>query len=229
MLKRFGACVRSQSVGFLALFVALGGSALAAGGVLPANSVGTAQLKNRAVTGPKVARHTLTGANINFSRLGTVPNAARLGGVRPSGWQHRVGSCASGEAIQAVGQDGTPSCQTFAQGSIYRKFTTLSKGGTDTAFGGPLLLTFSCDSNGDTKVSVNTVGTQGFWWSRAGGQVSALLGLSGDLTPYESSPDLITAQWAGTSAGVPETWTMVIATEPGNVCKFSAQAIVGYN
>jgi hypothetical protein len=67
----------------LFLFLA-GGSALAAG--LAKNSVGSRQLKaksvttgklaNGAVNGSKVARNSLTGANINLSQLGTVPAAA---------------------------------------------------------------------------------------------------------------------------------------------------------
>jgi hypothetical protein len=51
MLRKFGAHVRQQFVGYLALFIALGGSAYA----VAANSVGTAQLKNGAVTNPKLA------------------------------------------------------------------------------------------------------------------------------------------------------------------------------
>jgi hypothetical protein len=54
------------------------------------NSVGTAQLKNGAVTGQKVAANTLTGANIKASTLGTVPNAAnaaKLGGQAPSAFR----------------------------------------------------------------------------------------------------------------------------------------------
>jgi hypothetical protein len=45
--------LRQHFVGYLALFVALSGSAYAAS--LPRNSVGTKQLKNHAVTAPKLA------------------------------------------------------------------------------------------------------------------------------------------------------------------------------
>lgn len=83
---------------FLALFVALSGTSYAAL-ELPANSVGTKQLKSGAVTKAKLGRravngskvtpgsltgidiapHSLTGANINLSALGTVPSAATAG------------------------------------------------------------------------------------------------------------------------------------------------------
>jgi hypothetical protein len=50
-------------VACLALAIALGGTSVAAvTAVLPRNSVGTAQLKNSAVTGPKVKNFSLTGA-----------------------------------------------------------------------------------------------------------------------------------------------------------------------
>jgi len=61
-------------VACLALIVALGGTSYAAIR-LPANSVGTRQLKKGAVTGVKVKSNTLTGTQINESKLGKVPSA----------------------------------------------------------------------------------------------------------------------------------------------------------
>jgi len=61
-------------VACLALIVALGGTSYAAIR-LPANSVGTKQLKKGAVTGVKVKSNTLTGTQINESKLGKVPSA----------------------------------------------------------------------------------------------------------------------------------------------------------
>lgn len=68
------AFLRQNTVALLALFIALTSSAYAITS-LPAGSVGTKQLKNEAVTGRKVARGTLTGANIRSATLGTVRNA----------------------------------------------------------------------------------------------------------------------------------------------------------
>jgi hypothetical protein len=71
-------------VAVIALIVALGGTGYAAV-TLPANSVGSKQLKRKAVTtnkirdnavtGSKVKRNTLRGRNINESTLAQVPNA----------------------------------------------------------------------------------------------------------------------------------------------------------
>jgi hypothetical protein len=108
--------IRRNAVAYVALFVALSGTAAAATSVLPVNSVGTAQLKNGAVTGQKVANDTLTGANIKASTLGTVPNAAnasKLGGKQPSAFQSRVtGTCPSGSAVASIATAGTVTCQS---------------------------------------------------------------------------------------------------------------------
>jgi hypothetical protein len=66
----------SNVVSTLCLFLLLGGAGALAAAKLGKNTVGTKQLKNNAVTSPKVKQGSLTGADINVSTLGTVPNAA---------------------------------------------------------------------------------------------------------------------------------------------------------
>ena len=56
MKKTFRAPSPALVISLIALFVALGGTSYAAITRLPANSVGTAQLKNNAVTGKKLAK-----------------------------------------------------------------------------------------------------------------------------------------------------------------------------
>jgi hypothetical protein len=65
----------SMIVAIVALIIAMGGTSYAAI-ILPANSVGTKQLKKNAVTGAKVKDGSLTGADIKASTLGKVPRAA---------------------------------------------------------------------------------------------------------------------------------------------------------
>jgi hypothetical protein len=82
--------LQQHSVALLALFVALGGTSMAAT-QLAKNSVGTKQLKknavtnpkikNGAVTGAKIANNSVTGADVRESSLGTVPNASAVGGA----------------------------------------------------------------------------------------------------------------------------------------------------
>jgi hypothetical protein len=62
-------------VALVALFVALGGSALAA------SLISGSRLRNRSVSGAKIKRDALTGTEIRESRLGTVRNANAVGGL----------------------------------------------------------------------------------------------------------------------------------------------------
>jgi hypothetical protein len=63
--------IRHNVVGYLALFVALGGSAYAAAS-LPKNSVGTRELKNNAVTSKKITSGAVTAPKL---AKGVVPQA----------------------------------------------------------------------------------------------------------------------------------------------------------
>ena len=102
----------------LGVFLGLGGTAWA----VAANSVGTAQLKNGAVTNPKLAANSvgtrkvfdnsLTGSDINESTLGTTPNSARVGGLSVQKFDYvRTYNDRSGSPLFTVnGLTVTPEC-----------------------------------------------------------------------------------------------------------------------
>ena len=96
----------------LALFVALGGFAVAAG--LPKNSVGAKQLKNNAVTTAKIKQSAVTGAKINLSTLGTVPSATQAH-IADTANHATAADTASAlgppEAFHLVGATGEPGFQ----------------------------------------------------------------------------------------------------------------------
>ncbi|MGI8430244.1 MAG: hypothetical protein ACR2OB_13315 [Solirubrobacteraceae bacterium] len=69
-------------VSVMALFVALGGTAVAAG--VAANSVGTRQLKDQSVTTSKIKDKAVTGAKVNVSTLGIVPRANTANKLSPA-------------------------------------------------------------------------------------------------------------------------------------------------
>ena len=160
ILRVLGSHVRGNVVGYLALFVALGGTAFAAA-ALPPNSVGTPQLKNGAVTGAKVARQTLIGANIDLSTLGRVPDSARLAGRPASAYQSRVsGSCGSGRAISAVAAAGTVSCRSVGHGTITG--VTAGTGLTGGGSSGPVTLSVAGNGIGTTQLADGSVTSSKF-------------------------------------------------------------------
>ena len=70
--------LRSQAIGVIALFVALGGTGYAAINI-PASSIGTRQLHNAAVTNKKLADGSITTAKLNgHSIAGSVVFWARI-------------------------------------------------------------------------------------------------------------------------------------------------------
>lgn len=85
-MRAFLAHLRRQSIAYLALFVALGGTSYAAT-VLPAHSVGSKQLKKNAVTTKKIKNSAVTAAKINPAGL-TVPMATSAGSARPVAYAH---------------------------------------------------------------------------------------------------------------------------------------------
>ena len=107
-------------VAIIALIVSMGGTGYAAF-TLPNNSVGTKQLKNGAVTAAKVKRHSLTGAQINLKKLGTVPAARDAGRALKAGTAAPTGKAggalagtypnpfiAPAEPVHMVGAAGQP-------------------------------------------------------------------------------------------------------------------------
>src|SRR5689334_10076526 len=107
-------------VAIIALIISMGGTGYAAF-TLPNNSVGTKQLKNGAVTAAKVKRHSLTSAQINLKKLGTVPTARDAGRALKAGIASPVGKAggalagsypnpfiAPAEPVHMVGAAGQP-------------------------------------------------------------------------------------------------------------------------
>ena len=83
-------------VAYLALFVALGGSAIAASGAITGKQIknGTitaADIKKGSIKGVDLAKNTLTGTQINESKLGPVPNATNAVNATNAGNANTVG------------------------------------------------------------------------------------------------------------------------------------------
>lgn len=102
MLRRIRTRITPATVlATIALFAALGGVSYAAGKIgtsqikngavtakkLHRNAVGTNKVRNGAVKTAKIAGDAVTGAKVAESTLGTVPDAAKLGGKDPAGFE----------------------------------------------------------------------------------------------------------------------------------------------
>jgi hypothetical protein len=112
-----GKLTYSNVVSTLCLFLLLGGAGALAAGKLGKNSVGTKQIKNGAVTGAKIKKHTITGKNVNLAKLGTVPSAAN---ATTAG---TASALTPPEGINLVGAPGQPA---FEGGSSNASAPTVS-------------------------------------------------------------------------------------------------------
>jgi hypothetical protein len=163
----------------VALAVALGGTSYAALS-LPANSVGTKQLKRNAVIGSKVKPHSLTGRDIDLSTLGRVPlsvnaahassadtattaadasraaNADQLGGLAASAYQQRVtGVCRGFLAVQSISADGTVTC---ARPQVTTDDLSASANGGNGLGLGSFDVSDICHNGGATKIRFSDTG-----------------------------------------------------------------------
>jgi hypothetical protein len=98
----------------ICLFVVLGGGAYAATS-LPKNSVGTAQLKAKAVTAAKVKNNSLTGAQIQAGTLGTVPKAATAETAISATHATTADSAKRADSATTAGHAATADLATFAE------------------------------------------------------------------------------------------------------------------
>ena len=91
----------------IALFVALGGTGLAAS-QLGKNTVGTKQLKKNAVTTAKIKNGAVTGGKVDLSTLGTVPSATNAANATNAQHAQTADAIQAPEAPHLVGKPGEP-------------------------------------------------------------------------------------------------------------------------
>lgn len=99
----------ANTMSTIAVFLVLSGASAFAATQLGKNSVGTKQIKNGAVSGAKIKKRTITGTNINFAKLGTVPSATNSTNASSAN------ALAAPEAMHIVNAPGQP---PFEGGSI---------------------------------------------------------------------------------------------------------------
>ncbi len=128
-------------VATLALFIALGGTAIAASALsknsvgpkqLKKNAVTTPKVKNKAITGAKIKPGTITGTQVNASTLGPVPVANLANSIAPpeawhpaaleNGWANPDALPVSAETVGFYkDREGTVHLKGFAKGGNKNK------------------------------------------------------------------------------------------------------------
>lgn len=103
----------------VALFVALGGTGIAAVAVVPSNSVGTAQLRNDSVTRAKIAHQTITSALIQPGSLLAKDFAAGQLPAGPKGDKGDTGSQGPQGERGPVGPAGEMGTMHVAQAGVW--------------------------------------------------------------------------------------------------------------
>jgi hypothetical protein len=102
---------------------------------LAKGAVSTSKLKDRAVTGSKVAKNSITGANINLGTLGNVPSATNAGHASTAGSatsaSHAINADSATNASHATNADNATTAASAAElGSVAYRFDT-SAGAVD--------------------------------------------------------------------------------------------------
>src|SRR5690348_3965705 len=105
--------IRRNAVAYLALFIALSGTAFAAT-QLPKNSVGAKQLKKQSVNAAKVKKNSLTGNQINEAKLGKVPDASKLDGKVPADFLAAGGTAVNADKLDGVDSKIFGNAETYA-------------------------------------------------------------------------------------------------------------------
>jgi hypothetical protein len=159
----------------IAVFIALGGGAYALN--LGRNAVKTRNIAPNAVKSKKIAPDAVRGSDVRESSLGTVPDAAKLGGTGPGGYVQGLNS------IQRVRQESVPlsssgvSFQIAGVGSVQFTSCTMPTAG----------------QGGGTFVFHNTTsGSEQIWRKKRFGTTNSFdeVTLAGGLAQLDSLPNV---------------------------------------
>jgi hypothetical protein len=97
-------------VAYLALFLALGGGAIAVAG---GERINGSKLKKRSVAGGKLKKHTITGTEVNLSKLGKVPSANAADSATTAGTADVAGSLAAMTSFRSFRTTATANGPNF--------------------------------------------------------------------------------------------------------------------
>jgi hypothetical protein len=142
--RRLRSHLSEHVVGYLALFITVGGTSYAAAR-LPANSVGTAQLRKGAVTAPKLAKRAVDTTKVKNATLvaadfapGQIPQGSKgatgpQGATGPTGAKGDPGPAGVTDILLATGSSGSDgSSPKFARAACPAGYSVVGGGFTRT-------------------------------------------------------------------------------------------------
>lgn len=178
MTTRIGRHLRANVVGYLALFVALGGSAAYAadkigGGEIARDAIRAKHLKPGAVGSAAVANDSLGGADVKESALDPAVLQARI-----------KSSCPTGQAVQGVSPAGAVSCTGAGVPAAEAYHAVLPNPGHDVCNLGETAV--FCGANGFVWLNVDN----GFTGARFYKDASGLVHLEGAVRNNGTGPTI---------------------------------------
>ncbi len=228
-------------VALLALLAAASGTALAAARLTDGDKL----IKKGSLSGDRLRGHSVTGAQINLSRLGTVPaashavtagaatNAENLGGSPPSAYLRANGTAADSAKLGGMKPDtfatgranvttanvpvlnNSTSSQLFADGSL-----TIT-GSMASVAASPMIVLVNNTANQlritTTPGGITPPGTATDGFIAASGGSVDVTGINGGI---------IQMQVFGSGSGS-KVWTITISQFPGNPSTLVAQVVTG--
>jgi hypothetical protein len=175
-------------VAIAALVVAMTGSAIA--GPIKALINGSS-IKKHSIAGNRLANHTLTGAQINLKKLGTVPSAKQAARAK-----NATNATNATTAANALALGGQPAASYFSASKLLRWNFTMNKGNPAHTFTyGPLTFAATCQADGgntNAELAVTT-SESGTYVSRepdaepGGGTILNSGGTPFDITSMDTS------------------------------------------
>lgn len=138
----------------LALFIALGGASYAALKI-PKNSVGTTQLRTNAVNSAKVKPNSLTGADINLSKLGTVPSA-NVANIANTASTANSANTANFATIATTAENGIETIALDIPNETKQTIVDFAPGRIEVECGGERRLTYRNESGSGARVWIDS-------------------------------------------------------------------------
>jgi hypothetical protein len=215
---KISAHIRSNLVGYVALFIALSGTAWAAGKIgtrdIRTNAVRSRQIKNGQVKTPDVANNSIGGQQINEATLGLVPLAQTA---------NRVATLHVASGTRRKAAAGTSSTGSLVKMAVGDSVTLFQAG--------PFTFTGKCTDKGggDVKVAIEVTSSEDGWIG--GGPypdnvTPRAAGTKVELVSADSTGPVMPTQLGGQAFAAPSGFSVVMGNETVGVHVLNRDCVI---